>query len=94
VWVYVVSGAALLIMAAGVVAGVRWMRYAIYLAAVVLIFEWFWYVWLALPDDYFSNTSFFEGVLSLVPSLGVLALALYCCFVARKYMGGGRSPTR
>jgi hypothetical protein len=91
-WDYIIGGTISLIAAAGVTTDRRWARYAVYLLAVALTCGWLWYVWLALRVGYFARVSSAEGLLSLVPGLALMLLAMYCCYVAWRYVGGKRSP--
>ena len=89
-WDLIVGGAASLVAATAVVASRRWARYIVFLVAAASILGLAWYIWLGIRSGYFGHLSPLKIVLSLAPGLLFASLALYCCYVAQKYVGVSR----
>jgi hypothetical protein len=85
-WQSVCFGAAALVTALAMLARQPWSRFMVYALVSVFGISWIYVVVVAIRAGAWKEYDALRTFLSLVPGLGMLAVALICAFVAAKFL--------
>ena len=82
---YAASGVVSAIGCFGLIAGLRWSQYIVYVLSSLFVAEWSYLSWYAVRKGLFPYETVLQSVLGLVPGILAVVLCVSSCVVVFRY---------